>query len=62
MCCASVTMVPIPARTPSVRKSCEAAFNPSTGWNVAAIEPDRVQTRYHDDGAGLALLATISRI
>jgi hypothetical protein len=31
------------------------------GWNVAAIEPDRVQTRYHDDGAP-AWFATIKRI
>jgi len=38
-----------------------AAFSPSTGWHVAAIEPDRVQTRYHDDGAP-AWLATIKRI
>ena len=38
-----------------------AAFSPSTGWHVAAIEPDRIQTRYHDDGA-LAWLATIKRI
>ena len=37
------------------------AFNPSTGWNIAAIEPDRVQTRFHDDGAP-AWLATIKRI
>ena len=38
-----------------------AAFNPSTGWNVAAIEPDRIQTRYHDDGAS-AWFATLKRI
>ena len=38
-----------------------SAFNPSNGWNVVAIEPDRVQTRYHDDGAP-AWLATIKRI
>jgi hypothetical protein len=31
------------------------------GWNVAAIEPDRIQTRYHDDGAP-AWFATIKRI
>ena len=30
-------------------------------WNVAAIEPDRIQTRYHDDGAP-AWFATIKRI
>jgi len=38
-----------------------SAFNPSNGWNVVAIEPDRVQTRYHDDGAP-AWFATIKRI
>ncbi|MEP7013465.1 MAG: class I SAM-dependent methyltransferase [Acidobacteriota bacterium] len=38
-----------------------AAFNPGTGWNVAAIERDRVQTRFHDDGAP-AWFATIKRI
>jgi SAM-dependent methyltransferase len=38
-----------------------AAFNLSHGWSVAAIEPDRVQTRYHDDGAA-AWFATIRRI
>jgi hypothetical protein len=37
------------------------AFNPGTGWNVAAIEPDRVQTTYHDDGAP-AWFASIERI
>jgi hypothetical protein len=37
------------------------AFNPSNGWNVAAIEPDLIQTRYHDDGAA-AWFATIKRI
>jgi SAM-dependent methyltransferase len=38
-----------------------AAFNAGSGWNVAAIEPDRVQTRYHANGAP-AWLATIQRI
>ncbi len=38
-----------------------AAFNPSTGWNVAAIEPDRLQTRLHEHGAP-AWFATIKRI
>jgi SAM-dependent methyltransferase len=38
-----------------------AAFNPGTGWTVAAIDPDRLQTRYHDDGAP-AWFATIKRI
>jgi len=38
-----------------------AAFDPGKGWHVAAIQSDRVQTRYHDDGAP-AWLATIRRI
>jgi SAM-dependent methyltransferase len=38
-----------------------AAFNPGTGWHVAAIEPDRLQTRYHDHGAP-AWVVTVKRI
>jgi len=48
--------------TPPVsQEELRAAFNPSNGWNVAAIEPDRIQTRYHDHGAP-AWFATIKRI
>jgi hypothetical protein len=46
---------------PISQEELRAAFNPSNGWNVAAIEPDRIQTRYHDDGAP-AWFATIKRI
>jgi SAM-dependent methyltransferase len=46
---------------PVSQDELRAAFNPSTGWNLAAIEPDRVQTRYHDGGAP-AWFATIRRI
>jgi SAM-dependent methyltransferase len=46
---------------PISKEELRAAFNPSNGWNVAAIEPDRTQTRYHDHGAP-AWLATIKRI
>jgi SAM-dependent methyltransferase len=46
---------------PVSEEELRAAFTPSAGWNVAAIEPDRVQTRYHDDGAP-AWFATIRRI
>jgi SAM-dependent methyltransferase len=46
---------------PVSRDELTAAFDRSAGWNVAAIEPDRVQTRFHDDGAP-AWLATIRRI
>ena len=46
---------------PVSREELRAAFSPSTGWAAAAIEPDRIQTRYHDNGAP-AWLATIKRI
>lgn len=46
---------------PVSREELRAAFDPRNGWNVATIEPDRVRTRYHDDGAP-AWLATIRRI
>jgi SAM-dependent methyltransferase len=51
---------PDPGPHPISQEALRAAFTPSNGWNVAAIEPDRVQTRYHDDGAP-AWLATIKR-
>jgi SAM-dependent methyltransferase len=46
---------------PVTQEELKAAFNPGSGWNVAAIEPERLQTRYHDNGAP-AWLATIKRI
>jgi SAM-dependent methyltransferase len=46
---------------PISQEELRAAFNPSNGWNVVAIEPDRTQTRFHDHGAP-AWLATIKRI
>ena len=46
---------------PISQQELRAAFNASTGWNVVAIDPDRVQTKYHDDGAP-AGLATFKRI
>jgi hypothetical protein len=46
---------------PISQEELRAAFNRSNGWNVTAIEPNRIQTRYHDDGAP-AWLATIKRI
>lgn len=49
---------PHPIRQDELR----AAFNPDSGWNVAAIEPDRMQTRFHDDNGAPAWLATIRRI
>ena len=46
---------------PIRQEELRAAFSPSHGWNVAAIEPDRIQTRVHKDGAP-AWFATIKRI
>jgi SAM-dependent methyltransferase len=46
---------------PISEQELRAAFAPSTGWSLAAIEPDRVQTRYHDDGAP-AWLARVERM
>lgn len=46
---------------PVSQKELRAAFNPSNGWNVVAIERNRVQTNFHDNGAP-ARLATIKRI
>jgi SAM-dependent methyltransferase len=46
---------------PISQEELRAVFNPSNGWDVVAIEPDRIQTRYHDDGAP-AWFATIKRV
>jgi SAM-dependent methyltransferase len=46
---------------PVSREELRAAFDSGNGWNVAAIEPDRLETRFHDDGAP-AWFATIKRI
>ena len=46
---------------PVSQEELRAAFNPGNGWDVGAIEPDRIQTRYHDDGAP-AWLSTIRRV
>jgi SAM-dependent methyltransferase len=46
---------------PVSQEELRAAFNPSNGWKIAAIEPERVQTRFHDHGAP-AWFATIKRL
>jgi len=46
---------------PISQEELRAAFNHGSGWNVAAIEPDRIHTRFHDDGAP-GWFATIKRI
>ena len=46
---------------PIREEEMKAAFTSSSGWTVAAIEPDRIQTRFHDDHGAPAWLATIKR-
>jgi SAM-dependent methyltransferase len=46
---------------PVSQQELRAAFNPGAGWNILALEPDRIQTRFHDNGAP-AWLVTIKRI
>lgn len=48
---------PHPVRQEELR----AAFGAGTGWEVVAIGPDRVQTRFHDAAGAPAWLATITR-
>ena len=47
---------------PISQEELRAAFNPSSGWNIAAIEAERLQTRFHGEGGAPAWLATIKRI
>ena len=51
-------MVPVLGPHPINQEELRTAFSPSNGWKVAAIEPDRIQTRYHDHDAP-AWFATI---
>jgi SAM-dependent methyltransferase len=46
---------------PVSRDELAAPFGPGSGWNVAAIEADRVLTRFHDDHGAPAWLATVTR-
>ena len=47
---------------PVSQEDLRAAFNAGTGWNVLAIEPERVSTRFHGDNGAPGWLATIKRI
>ncbi|MET7770051.1 class I SAM-dependent methyltransferase [Nocardia sp. NPDC005366] len=46
---------------PVGRHELRAAFTTDRGWNIVAIDPDRIDTRYHVDGAP-AWFATITRV
>ena len=47
---------------PISQSDLRAAFNPTTSWQIAAIEADRVHTTFHGDDGAPAWLATIKRI
>jgi hypothetical protein len=47
---------------PVSRDDLTAAFGAGHDWQVATVEPERVQTRYHDDDGAPAWLATVTRI
>jgi len=46
---------------PISREQLRAAFRAGTGWNLAAIQPDRVETRFHEHGVP-AWFATVKRV
>lgn len=46
---------------PVSRADLDAAFSAAAGWRIAAIKPERVQTRFHDNGAA-AWLVTVKRV
>lgn len=47
---------------PLSRSDLEAAFDSRAGWEIARLEPERVQTRYHDEHGAPAWLATVTRV
>jgi SAM-dependent methyltransferase len=47
---------------PVSQEELRAAFNPSTGWNITAVEAERLQTRIHDASGAPAWCATVKRI
>lgn len=46
---------------PVSQEELRAAFDPGNGWRVVAIEAERIQTRFHENGAP-AWFAAIKRI
>ncbi len=46
---------------PISQEQLREAFNVNTGWSVSAIERDRLETRFHENGAP-AWLVTVKRV
>jgi SAM-dependent methyltransferase len=51
---------PDPGPHPIRQEELRAAFSPDKGWNLVAIESERIETRYHTNGVS-AWLVTIKR-
>jgi SAM-dependent methyltransferase len=47
---------------PVTEEELTTAFGRGAGWQVVAMEPERVQTRFHGDDGAPAWLATIRRV
>jgi SAM-dependent methyltransferase len=47
---------------PVSRRELKAAFSSSHGWATAAVQSERIHTRFHGDDGAPAWLATMSRI
>jgi SAM-dependent methyltransferase len=47
---------------PVTQDEVRAALDPGAGWEVVAIEPERVRTRFHGDDGAPAWLATVRRV
>ena len=47
---------------PVSQDDLRSAFSPDRGWQVTAVEPERVLTRFHDADGAPAWLATITRV
>jgi hypothetical protein len=52
---------PVTGPHPVSRDELTAAFDGGSGWSVAAMEPERIETRFHDAGAS-AWLAAVTKI
>jgi SAM-dependent methyltransferase len=52
---------PDPGPHPVSEDELRAAFGAGSGWDVTAVEPDRIQTRFHGDDGAPAWLATVTR-
>ena len=47
---------------PVGRAELEATFEAADGWELTAVEPARIETRFHDDRGAPAWLARVARV